>query len=55
MKKIFIILLLVFSSGFAQTTEVVVDLSSPYATIKTHLYFLQPNSYHPDKAAKTIY
>jgi len=55
MKKIFIILLLVFSSGFAQNTEVVVDLSSPYATIKTHLYFLQPNSYHPDKAAKTIY
>lgn len=55
MKKILVIFLLVFSFGFAQEPKVEVDLSSPYATIKTHLYFLQPNSYHPYKAAKTIY
>lgn len=55
MKKILVIFLLVFSFGFAQEPKVEVDLSSPYATIKTHLYFLQPDSYHPDKASKTIY
>ncbi|MGB0879902.1 MAG: mechanosensitive ion channel family protein [Polaribacter sp.] len=31
-----------------------VDLSNPNATIYTHLYFLQSDSYQPKKAAKTI-
>ncbi|MEE9408077.1 MAG: mechanosensitive ion channel family protein [Polaribacter sp.] len=31
-----------------------VDISNPHATIYTHLYFLQTDSYEPEKAAKTI-
>ena len=31
-----------------------VDLSNPHATLYTHLYFLQSDSYQPKKAAKTI-
>ncbi|ARV07346.1 mechanosensitive ion channel protein MscS [Polaribacter sp. SA4-10] len=31
-----------------------VDLSNPHATVYTHLYFLQSDSYEPKKAAKTI-
>jgi len=54
MKKIFFILLFISSVSFAQK-HVKVDLSNPNATIYTHLYFLQPDSYEPEKAAKTIY
>lgn len=32
-----------------------VDVSSPQKTIYTHLHFLQPESYEPQKAAVTIY
>ena len=35
--------------------EVQVDLSNPKATIYTHIYFLQKDSYEPKKSAKTIY
>lgn len=38
---------------FAQETPKV-NLSSPNATVYTHLYFLQTDSYDADKAAKTI-
>ena len=31
-----------------------VDLSNPHATVQTHLYFLQSDSFDPKKAAKTI-
>tara|TARA_R110001632_G_scaffold18712_15_gene57683 strand:+ start:709 stop:2301 length:1593 start_codon:yes stop_codon:yes gene_type:complete len=31
-----------------------VDLSNPKATVYTHIYFLQSNSYQPENAAKTI-
>ena len=31
-----------------------VDVSNPHATIYTHLYFLQSDSYEPKKAAQTI-
>ena len=31
-----------------------VDISNPHATVYTHLYFLQSDSYEPKKAAKTI-
>ena len=31
------------------------NLSSPYHTVLTHLYFLQEDSYHPDSAALTLY
>lgn len=44
--------------SFAQIQSidsVKVDLSNPNATLTTHLYFLQQDSYQPKKAAKTIY
>ena len=31
-----------------------VDISNPHAAVFTHLYFLQADSYEPEKAAKTI-
>ncbi|NLP58016.1 mechanosensitive ion channel family protein [Lutibacter sp. B1] len=54
MKKILLFFILISSSIFAQN-NVKVDLSNPNSTIYTHLYFLQPESYDPAKAAKTIY
>jgi MscS family membrane protein len=54
MKKILLFFLVISSTLIAQNT-VKVDLSSPNSTIYTHLYFLQPDSYEPEKAATTIY
>ena len=57
MKSIFIFVALLSISipALFSQNEPKVDLSNPNATIYTHLYFLQPNSYAPEKAAKTIY
>ena len=53
MKKLLFFLLL--ASFFTNAQETVhVDLSNPHATIYTHLYFLQADSYQPKKAAATI-
>ena len=53
MKKLLFFLLL--ASFFTNAQETVpVDLSNPHATIQTHLYFLQADSYQPKKAAATI-
>ena len=54
MKKISLFFLLLSSIVFAQN-KVKVDLSNPNSTIYTHLYFLQPSSYEPEKSAQTIY
>jgi MscS family membrane protein len=54
MKKISLFFLLLTSTLVAQQ-KVEVDLSNPNATIYTHLYYLQSDSYEPEKAAKTIY
>jgi len=54
MKKIIFLLLFVNQLSFTQET-INVDLSNPNATIQTHLYFLQNNTYQPEKSAKTIY
>ncbi|SFS59422.1 mechanosensitive ion channel family protein [Lutibacter maritimus] len=54
MKKILLFFLLLSSTLFAQK-KVKVDLSNPNATIYTHLYFLQDDSYQPSKSAQTIY
>jgi len=54
MKKISLFFLLISSIIFAQN-KVKVDLSSPNSVIYTHLFFLQPDSYEPEKAAQTIY
>ncbi len=55
MKNIFVLILFICTVGFAQEPEVKADLTSPYTTIYTHLYFLQSDSYQPEKAAITIY
>ncbi|WP_299046647.1 mechanosensitive ion channel family protein [uncultured Polaribacter sp.] len=42
---------------FAQVNEkdsIRVDLSNPHATVYTHLFFLQKDSYQPKKASKTV-
>jgi len=54
MKKISLFFLLISSIIFAQN-KVKVDLSTPNSTIYTHMYFLQPDSFEPEKAAATIY
>jgi MscS family membrane protein len=53
MKKLFLLFLFISGFSFAQET-VKVDLTSPNATIYTHLYFLQDSSYNAAKAARTI-
>ncbi len=32
-----------------------VDLSTPYNTVRTHLFYLQPDTYQPDLAARALY
>src|SRR4030066_515904 len=54
MKKLFLFFLL-FSASLIAQNKVKVDLSNPNGTIYTHLYFLNSNSYVPQKAAATIY
>jgi len=54
MKKLFLFFLL-FSASLIAQNKVKVDLSNPNATIYTHLYFLNSNSYAPQKSATTIY
>ena len=54
MKKVYLFFLLLSSTLIAQN-KVKVDLSNPNSTIYTHLYFLQTDSYEPEKAAQTIY
>lgn len=52
-KLIFLCYFLSFFANAQETTKV--DLSNPNATVYTHIYFLQSDSYHPKKSAKTIY
>ena len=54
MKKLSLFFLLLSTLVVAQN-KVKVDLSNPNAAIYTHLFFLQPDSYQPEKAAATIY
>ncbi len=58
MKNLLILLFFFSFTIFAQENTkdtVKVNLSNPNATVYTHLYFLQPDSYQPEKAAATIY
>lgn len=52
-KLLFLIFLFPFFSNAQDSIRV--DLSNPHASIYTHLYFLQTDSYEPKKAAKTIF
>jgi len=54
MKNLFFLLTLISLTAFAQK-EVKVDLSNPNATVYTHLYFLQSDSYEPQKAGAVMY
>jgi len=53
MKKITLFFILLSTLVVAQN-KVKVDLSNPNSTIYTHLFFLQSDSYEPEKAATTI-
>ena len=53
MRNLLFIFLTITTFAFAQNAEEV-NLTTPNATIYTHLYFLQSDSYFPEKAAKTI-
>ncbi|AUC20957.1 MULTISPECIES: mechanosensitive ion channel family protein [Polaribacter] len=53
MKKLLWLFLLLPILTTAQDS-IRVDMSTPHATVYTHLYFLQSDSYEPKKAAKTI-
>ncbi|MDP5093817.1 MAG: mechanosensitive ion channel family protein [Polaribacter sp.] len=54
MKKI-IFLFLITSQFLIAQEKVSVDLSNPNATIYTHLYFLQEETFQPVKASKTFF
>ena len=54
MKKIIFLLFFIPLYAIAQE-NVRVDLSNPNATIYTHLYFLQDDTYQPKKAAKVFH
>ncbi len=53
MKKIVYLFLFISIYSFSQKKDSI-NLSNPNATIHTHLYFLQEDSYYPEKAAKTV-
>ena len=55
MKKLLIAVLLIVSTSLFAQENVHVDLSNPNATIYTHIYFLMPDSYEPEKSARTIH
>ena len=55
MRKLLCLLFLVSFIANAQKDSVNIGLSSPHATLYTHLYYLQSDSYEPKKAAKTIF
>lgn len=49
------LLMFVLSAAFAQANRApVVSLESPHNTMWVHLYYLQPDSYEPEKAARVI-
>ena len=54
MKKLTFAFFLLAALTFGQSNKKV-DLSSPNATIYTHIYFLMPDSYNVDKSAAAFY
>ncbi|WP_341221505.1 mechanosensitive ion channel family protein [Polaribacter atrinae] len=52
--KNFLWLLVLLPTFTIAQDSIRVDMSNPHATVYTHLYFLQSDSYQPKKAAKTI-
>jgi MscS family membrane protein len=54
MKRLVLFFLIIFSAVSNAQESIDINLRSPNAAIYTHLYFLQSDSYEPEKAAKTI-
>ncbi len=54
MRRIFLLAFLFSLNTVAQVKDSV-NLSNPNATVYTHIYYLQQDSYEPAKSAKTIY
>jgi MscS family membrane protein len=54
MKRLVLFFLMISSALLSAQETTGVNLSTPNATIYTHLYFLQSDTYQPEKAAKTI-
>ena len=54
MKRFLLLLVMISFASYAQEAPKV-DLSNPKATVYTHIYFLQDDSYEPEKSAKSIY
>ncbi|WP_088324384.1 mechanosensitive ion channel family protein [Polaribacter tangerinus] len=55
MRQLIWLLLLIPFISSAQKDSTRVDVRNPHATIYTHLFFLQSDSYAPKKAAQTMY
>lgn len=45
----------VYSFSYAQNDSKEVTLKTPYNTIHSHLYYLQPDNYYEKKSAETLY
>ncbi len=54
MRRLLLIFLL-FTAVVSAQDSTKVNLKNPNATVYTHLYFLQSDSYQPEKAAQTIF
>ena len=55
MKNLCLLLFITSNLFFAQKQSVQIDLSSPRATVYTHLYFLQEESFDSKKSGRTFY
>lgn len=55
MKRLLLVFLLFSTIAIAAQDSTKVNLTNPNATIYTHLYFLQSDTYQPEKAALTIF
>ena len=54
-KFLFFLCCVLWASGLSAQTAPELTLRSPYNTVYAHLYYLQPDSFRPELAAKTIY
>lgn len=53
-KKVLLLFLVSLSGVISAQDSTYVNLKNPHATLYTHLYYLQSDSYEPEKSAKSI-
>ncbi len=53
-KIVFLLTLFIVGTILGQNNNVKVDLSTPQSTVRTHLHFLNPKTYNPEKSATAI-